>query len=303
MKTHAIRILAGLVAATLPALSGAQGAGDAPADNGTTLGSFEGVADTVDSDNLRLHTVQKKQYADGGRHELVLFPAIAQLNAKFTSHFGVGAQYLYHLHENFALQASGMFFYVNEQTEFTENLLNNAQQSPQAASALTLQWAATGGFEVTPIYGKFAWFDDTLASFGVVLSAGAGVGGTRVQVLPGGDENDPLFGDTGMKFVGQLGAGFRIRLNEDLLIRLEVRDLIYTAKVDTINGCDLEDLTTLASSEGGTIKGSCRKADLEYQTSGGQKRSAANQARDLVEDASSDVLNNIGVYGGVSYTF
>lgn len=303
MKTYAIRILAGLAAATLPALSSAQGAAAQPADNGTTLGSFEGVADTVDSDNLRLHTVQKKQYSDGGRHEVVLFPAIAQLNLKFTSHLGVGGQYLYHLHENFALQATGMYFYVNQQTEFTENLLNNAQQSPQAASALTLQWAATGGFEVTPIYGKFAWFDDTLASFGVVLSAGAGVGGTRVQVLAGGDENDALFGDTGMKFVGQLGAGFRIRLNEDLLIRLEVCDLIYTAKVDTINGCDLEDLSRLASPEGGTIKGACRKADFEYRGPGGEQKTSVNQALDLVEDASSDVLNNIGVYGGISYTF
>lgn len=297
MKTHANRILAGLLATALPTVALAQDtAAAAPesSNSGTTLGSFQGVADTVDSDNLRLHTVQHKGVADGGRHEVVLYPAIAQLNSKFTSHFGAGAQYLYHLHENFALQAQGMYFYVNEKTAFSEELINTSQQDAQAATALTLQWAATGGFEVTPIYGKFAFFDDTLASFGIVLSAGAGVGGTRVQ-LQGGNGQDPTFGDTGMKFVGQLGAGFRVRLNDSFLVRLEVKDLVYTAKVDQINGCNLDDLTVLAEQGSGSVNAACQ--------AGSFKGSDASLARNLVEEPSSDVLNNVGVYGGVSYTF
>lgn len=296
MKTHAIRILAGLLATALPLAAGAQ----ADSEGMTTLGSFQGVADNVDSENLALHTVQKKQYSDGGKHEIVLYPAIAQLNSKFTTHLGAGAQYLYHLHENFALQVQGMYFYVNEQTAFTDELLSTSSQAPQAASALTLQWAATGGFEVTPIYGKFAWFNDTLASFGVVLNAGAGVGSTRVQVL-GAAQGAEIFGDTGMKFVGQLGAGFRVRLNENFVVRLEVKDLIYTAKVDAINGCDLEDLDALIQDQG-TVKAACRPDDFNY-TLNGERRTAARQAQDLVAEQKSDVLNNVGVYGGISYTF
>jgi outer membrane beta-barrel protein len=189
-----------------------------------------------------------------------------------------------------------MYFYVNEQTSFSEELINTSQQAAQAATALTLQWAATGGFEVTPIYGKFAFFEDTLASFGVVLSAGAGVGGTRVQ-LQGGEGLESTFGDTGMKFVGQLGAGFRVRLNENFLIRLEVKDLVYTAKVDAINGCKLADLDALANSNsGGAVSGAC-------QANSFKRDGDANLAFRLVEDTSSDVLNNVGVYGGVSYTF
>lgn len=292
MRTKAIRILAGLMAAALPTLALAQ---DTTQAAGGGFDSFVEVADNVDSENLRLHTVQRKPYADGGRHEVVLYPVVAQINGKFTDHMGVGAQYLYHLHENFALQALGQFFYVNEQTEFTKELLKG-DRAPQAATALTLHWAATAGFEVTPIYGKFSFYEGNMAHFGVVLTGGAGVGGTRIQLV--GDE----FGSTGMKFVGQVGAGFRVRLNENFLVRLEVKDLIYTAKVDSINGCNLSDLNALSANSSAQTSGSCSGGSRFSRPSGSGWTSVSN-AKSLVEDASSDVLNNVGVYGGVSYSF
>lgn len=294
MKTNAIRILAGLLAAALPTLAQAQETPAAQGNaSGAALGSFQEVADNVDSTNLRLHTVQRKEFADGGRHELVLFPAIAQVNGKFTQHLGVGAEYLYHLHENFALQALGQYFYVNEQTAFTDELVNGGELAPQAATALTLQWAATGGFEVTPIYGKFSFYEGNMAHFGLILTGGAGVGSTRIQLQSSNSTDGATFGDTGLKFVGQVGAGFRVRLNESFLVRLEVKDLIYTAKVDSINGCNLQDLESL--SKEGAVSGAC--------ASGKFKKGDKELARRLVEEPSSDVLNNVGVYGGVSYTF
>src|SRR5690242_7542498 len=41
------------------------------------------------NDNVYVHIVEKKPYTNAGRHELVLYPAVAQINAKFTTHFGV----------------------------------------------------------------------------------------------------------------------------------------------------------------------------------------------------------------------
>lgn len=290
MKTHAIRILAGLLAAALPTFALAQDSAGA-----TTLGDFSAVADTVDSENLLLHTVQRKPFSDGGRHEVVLYPAVMQLNGKFTSHFGVGAQYLYHLHENFALQAQGTYFYVNEGTPFTDQLIEIGGRQPQTASALTLQWVATGGFEVTPIYGKFAFYEGTMANFGVVLNAGAGVGGTRVQITGEETPIGAFFGDTGLKLVGQIGGGFRVRLNENFLIRLEVKDLIYTARVDKINGCTLADMEVIETNPS-AVSSSCDVGRFDNTTK-------VNRTRELLKDNSSDVLNNISVYGGVSYTF
>lgn len=295
MKTNVTRILAGLLAAALPTVAMAEDAG-APANTDAKLGSLTSSDDVGASDNLRLHTVQRKAISDGGKHEIVLYPAIAQLNTKFTQHYGAGGRYLYHLHENFALQAMGQYFYVNEQTGFTDELINVGRQAPQAATALTLQWAATGGFEVTPIYGKFSFYEGTIAHFGLVLTGGAGVGGTRIQIQGDSTEVGATFGDTGMKFVGQVGAGFRVRLNENFVMRLEVNDLVYTAKVDTINGCNLEDLSALRDSDGqNAVFGACQKGEFKSGDYG--------LAHRLVEDPSSDVLNNVGVYGGVSYTF
>lgn len=250
----------------------------------------------VKSDHVLLHTVQKKEYADGGRHEFVLYPAAIQINQKFTTHMGVSAQYAYHLHENFAFQIQGAYFYINEQTGFTEELIVNGKQAPQAATALTLQWDATGGFEMTPIYGKFSLFEGTMGHFGLVLSAGAGLAGTRIQIQnessAGGERT---FGDTGQKFVGQVGAGFRIFLTEYVLLRLEVKDLVYTAKVDTINGCDVNDLEQLKNGLP-ALSGSCANGDFADS-------SDYAIAKTLVEDPSSDVLNNVGFYAGVAVAF
>ena len=260
------------------------------------LGQFEEVPDYVTSEHLQLHTVQRKEVADGGRHEFVLYPLAAQMNTKFTTHLGVAGQYAYHVHENFAFQVQGEYFYVNEQTGFTDELINNGKQAPQAATALTLQWAATGGFEVTPIYGKFAFYEGFISHFGLVLSGGAGVAGTRIQIQ--GESSavgKATFGDTGQKFVGQVGAGFRVFLTEHLLMRIEVKDLVYTAKVDSINGCDATDLNQLKNNQPAQ-NASCANGEFESD-------SDFPIAQRLVEEPSSDVLNNVGIYAGVAYAF
>lgn len=299
MKISLNRILAGLLAAALPNLALAQ---ESAPNDGVPAGFVE-VSDNVTSPNLRLHTVQKKEFSDSGTHEVVLYPGIVQLNTKFTNHVGFGGQYVYHLHENFALQAMGQYFYVNQQVGFADELVNTANLAPEAATSLTLQWAATGGFEVTPIYGKFSFYDGAIGHFSVVLSGGAGIGGTRVQ-LTGRD--DRAFGQTGNKFVGQVGAGFRVRLNDSLLIRLEFRDLVYTATVDSINGCTREDMNQLDAGSG-QVSGGCQASKFLGGSGGGGGSSGLNAhgklAQTLLNDMSSDVLNNLGVYGGVSYSF
>jgi len=280
-------VLAGILAgAPMIALAQAGGADDQV----LTASDLELASESL-SDNIRLHTVQRKLYSDQGMHEITLYPAIVQLNSKFTTHVGAGAQYLYHLHENFSLQVNGQFNYLNRQVAFVQELIENAQIQPQPATALTLQWAATAGFEIRPIYGKIAFYDHGIAHFGVVISAGAGIGSTRIQ-LTGGDQGLE-FGSVGPRFVGQIGAGFRVRFDENFVARLEVRDLVYSAMVDRINGCSIADFNALAA--GGQVSGSCR-----YQ---GMSADARIQARELIRKPSSDVLNNVGVYAGISYTF
>lgn len=289
MKNIPHLVLAGLLFAAMP-IAAASAQAEAEEAQILTASDLELTSESL-SDNLRLHTVQRKLYSDAGLHEIALFPAIFQLNSKFTTHVGAGAQYLYHLHESFSLQVMGQFNYLNQQVGFVQDLIDNANIQPQPATALTLQWAATGGFEVTPIYGKIAIYDGKIAHFGVVLSGGAGLGATRIQLT--GEDEGRIFGDAGTRFVGQIGAGFRVRFDDSFVARLEVRDLVYTAQVDRINGCSFADFE--AADSGGSMSGACNLS--------GMTQSARNAAKELIKRPSSDVLNNLGIYAGLSYIF
>ena len=199
--------------------------------------------------NVAVHVVQKKRFADEGRHEFTLYPVVAQVNGRFTEHTGSAFHYTYHLQENFGLQLSTQYNWYSNESVFNLELIDKVREQAQAASALLLVWGAQAGVEVTPLYGKFAFYDNHLLQFSLVLSGGAGIGSTRVLIRPdvvnevdGQQRTVPArFGDTGSKFLGSVGGGFRVQFGDSMALRLEVRDLVYTARVDRVDGCNLQD--------------------------------------------------------------
>ncbi len=173
----------------------------------------------------------------------------------------------------------------------------------QSATSLLLVWGAQAGVEVSPLYGKFAWYEDSLAHFSFVITGGAGIGATRHQLKPASEQSGPAtFGETGNKFLGSLGAGFRLQVGQRYAFRLELRDLVYTARVDQVNGCDSVDLAAMdAALRAGqnhlnvNTAPSCQKE--KFQTTD------VPLAKNLVATPSSDVLNNVGVYAGFAFLF
>ncbi len=288
-----------------PSSPAAAPAAPQPATSQTVVpGYLEGRADS-ESPNELIHTVERKDYTAAGRGELTLYPAAIQLNGKFTNEDGVGLGVSYALQENFALQLLALYDYVSGQTSLSSNLLGLHARA-QAADDLSLQYGALAGFEVAPIYGKFAFYDGTLAQFRFVINAGAGMGKTTVQLTPGPSAQDPNsppveFGDAGWRFLGDLGVGFRVLLGERVALRLEVRDLIYTARVDHINGCSLSDVTALSSS--GQLPASSAGCNAQAFQSSPYSSTELTIAHDLLSDVSSDVLNNLLFFGGVSVLF
>jgi outer membrane beta-barrel protein len=244
--------------------------------------------------DVNVHIVEKKVLSDYRRSEVVLFPVVGQINGKFTNHLGAAAEYLYHFQENVAFQVTPSFFYLNGESSFNEDLVNIARLQAQAATALTMVWGAEAGVEATPIYGKFAFYETRMAHFALVLNAGVGITQTRVQLRPSSDQGPATYGDTGFKFLGNVGGGFRVKFGEHWVVRLEVRDLIYTASVNSINGCNEDDLTALA---GG--------ADAQSSGCNAQKFADGDipLAKALIKTPSSDVLNQVEFYGGVAYVF
>jgi outer membrane beta-barrel protein len=264
----------------------------------------------LDNPNVAVHVVEKKPFADRGRHEIVLYPAAIQLNGKFTQHFGSAASYVYHLHENFALQLLGQYNWYSAQSGFSQELTDKVRVEAQAATSLLLVWALQGGVEVTPIYGKFAFFEGSLAHFSLVISAGAGIGSTRHQLHSENVEGPATFGDTGLRFVGSVGAGFRVQFGARFALRLEVRDLAYTARVDSVNGCNTADLTAMYSQiqqgqpvTAARVSGGCSVSSFSGMKNGYNLSDDVPIALNLVSTPSSDVLNNLGFYAGVSILF
>jgi hypothetical protein len=131
-------------------------------------------------------------------------------------------------------------------------------------------------------------------------------------VRPDDSVSPATFGDTGLRFMGSLGAGFRLGIGEHFAIRLEVRDVVYTARVERVNGCDATDLkamdTALKSGKDPstvTVNGSCDVATFTgtYDGTDIKRSNDVPLAYNLVKTPSSDVLNNIGLYLGVSFIF
>ncbi|AKQ66666.1 hypothetical protein A176_003578 [Myxococcus hansupus] len=270
--------------------------------------------------NVSVHIVQKKRFADEGRHELTVYPATVQVNGKYTNHAGTAAHYTYHLQENFALQVMGQYNWYSNESAFNLELIDKVREQAQAASSLLLVWGAHAGVEVTPLYGKFAFLNNSLAQFSVVLSGGAGVGSTRHLIRPavtnevdGQSFNVPArFGDTGTKFLGSVGGGFRLQFGESYALRVEVRDLIYTARVDRVDGCNLADFEALEAARSSNqdfaslnLSGSCRYQRFDGVDPKTRKnyREDIILGRDLVAEPSSDVLNNVSFYAGFSVLF
>jgi len=174
-----------------------------------------------------------------------------------------------------------------------------------------------GGVEVTPFYGKFAFFEGTLAQFSIVLNGGAGIGGTRHQLKPesarqDGSVSPATYGDTGSRFMAGLGAGFRLQLGQRFAFRLEVRDVVYTARVERVNGCGVDDLRAMdnATRAGRPVSSAMVGAGCRLDTFDGtdpdtglKRSNDVPLALGLVRTPSSDVLNNVGLYAGISFLF
>ncbi len=264
--------------------------------------------------NVAVHIVEQKAHSDKGRHEIIIFPATQlQINGKFTQHFGVGGGYVYHLQENFGFQVSGYWNYYARESGFNGELIAKVRAEAQAATSLLNVWGALAGVEVTPIYGKFALFEDTLAHFSIVLNGSLGVGGTLHQLKPSNDAGPATYGDTGLRFLGGLGGGLRLQLGRRFAFRLEVRDVVYTARVDSVNGCSSVDLRAMALAQNNGMKpstvnvsSSCRVETFEGTDpkTGLKRENDIPLANNLVKPPiSSDVLNNLGLYIGVSFLF
>jgi outer membrane beta-barrel protein len=255
---------------------------------------------------VRVHVVEKRPFTEAGRWEVSLF-GVTQVNPKFTMHSGVSGEISYHLRENLAVQLGAAWFPVSRQSGLAEEILTKASEAPVSAEAFLLQADALVGLELMPLYGKLDVFDGKILRVGGYVNAGLGVAKTRLQLRP---STDPVtgrsFGDTGYRPIASLGAGLRVFVGDRFTVRIELRDLAYSAYVSRVNGCNSDDLTRIETAEasGTTATGLSSGCDERAFGSPGQVAQLnAAGARELLKSPSSDLINNLAFQGGVSWLF
>ena len=191
----------------------------------------------ADHSGVAVHVLEANELPAAGRIELIIYPLIIQLNGKFTQHPGTMGSIIWHLHERFALRVLGGGNWYSEESAFNRQLAERTGIQVQQATSLLWTWGVMAGIEVSPAYGKFAILEDAVVRFDVVLDVAAGWGGTRHLLTPSSSKGPASSGDTGSRFLGALGAGVRLRIRRRLWVRLELTDVVYAARVTTVNGC------------------------------------------------------------------
>lgn len=224
-----------------------------------------------------------------GRLEVTLFPATVQLNGKFTQHAGTFAAVTWRLRDRVGLQLLGGGNWYSDESPFDGELVDKYRVEAQLASALLWTWGLFGGVELEPFVGSFTLFDGPHVRVGLVLDVGAGAGGTRVRLSP------KSFGETGARFMATFSAGLRVQLGERFTLRLGVRDVAYSARVERLNGCTYDDVSRPLTI-GGAPSAECRTADFatpeDFRNSGFR-----------LAISSSDVLHHVGLSAGAGCVF
>jgi hypothetical protein len=241
---------------------------------------------------------REDEVAKSRRFEVSLFPGAVQLNGRFTQHVGTFGALTWHLREGFALQFLGGGNWHAVESAFNGELVEKYRVRPQAASSLLWAWGLFGGFEVEPLVAELSFGEGSLAHVGFVLNVGAGAGGTSHQLRPQTDR-PATYGDTGVRFMSTFALGARLSLGERFTVRLEVRDVAYSARVTEVNGCTRWDAESLRPDEQyPLVSPSCRGFGPGIE--GARDGWAAGS---LITRSGSDLVHNAGLYLGAGFVF
>ena len=190
--------------------------------------------------------------------------------------------------------------WYNEESAFNGELVEKFRVEAQAASSMLWTWGLFGAVEFEPFLGEFTLLHAARARLGFVVSVGAGAGGTRHLLWPASD-TPAAYGDTGVHFMATVAAGLRFRIGEHFVARFEVRDVGYSAAINTINGCN-----------GGDLAAINRRIEAGRDPGGAEVSSACrcfvspNESRAglwLTRNSSSEIIHNLGVALGAGFTF
>jgi outer membrane beta-barrel protein len=175
-----------------------------------------------------IYAVQQQYVIKARRLEIMPYFAIT-LNDQFVSHNAPGLSLNYYITQVLAVGITGNWYQgLNADSDF------NFQNRRAARIAVPLnEYQVSGDFNFTyvPMYGKFAGFGDFIFHYDAYIDGGIGLIRTRpIAVI---DPDNRKF-DWNNLINFDVGIGLRIFFNRWLAATLEIRDIMYFEKIESV---------------------------------------------------------------------
>jgi outer membrane beta-barrel protein len=155
----------------------------------------------------RIKSVQRKDFLKRNRWELTPLVCLS-LNDAFYQKIGGGASFAYHVADSLGIEFQAIYVGTIQ-----TDMVGYFQQANEALPRVSeLRYYLMGNILWSPIYGKLSLFTDEIVHFDAYLIGGFGMAYT----------------ETGAKLASNIGLGLRYFVTSWLVIKLEVRDLLYT---------------------------------------------------------------------------
>ncbi|HEV3194414.1 MAG TPA: outer membrane beta-barrel domain-containing protein [Polyangiaceae bacterium] len=175
-----------------------------------------------------IYAVQQQYVIKARRLEIMPYFAIT-LNDQFVSHNAPGLSLNYYVTQVLAVGITGNWYQgLNADSDF------NFQNRRAARIAVPLnEYQVSGDFNFTyvPMYGKFAGFGDFIFHYDAYIDGGVGL--IRTRPIPVIDPDNRKF-DWNNLINFDVGIGLRIFFNRWVAATLEIRDIMYFEKIESI---------------------------------------------------------------------
>jgi outer membrane beta-barrel protein len=179
-----------------------------------------------------IYAVQQQYVIKAQRLELMPYFEFT-LNDQFVQHNAPGLALNYYITQVLAVGVNGNWYDgLNADSDFN---FQNRRSARIAVPLNIYQLSADLNFTYVPMYGKFAGFGDFIFHYDAFVEGGVGL--IRTKPLPIIDPDNRSFPDWNNLVNFDVGIGLRIFFNRWLGFIVEVRDLIYSEKLErlTIN--------------------------------------------------------------------
>jgi outer membrane beta-barrel protein len=176
-----------------------------------------------------IYAVQQQYVIKAQRLEIMPYFAVA-LNDQFVSHDAPGLALNYYITQVLAVGVNGNWYDgLNADADFN---FQNRREAHVAVPLNIYQFSADLNFTYVPMYGKFAGFGDFIFHYDAYIDGGLGL--IRTKPIPIIDPDNRSFPDWNNLVNFDVGIGFRIFFNRWMAAILEVRDLIYSERIESL---------------------------------------------------------------------